>query len=204
LNKADILVTGVGGQGIVMATDILAEAALIAGCDVKKTDAVGMSQRGGSVISHVRLAGDRVFSPTISRGNADFLVAFERLEGLRCADFLQSGGVALIDDTAIPPLSVVQTGGHYPSLEEVKEIVSYITREVYVLPAVELATGLGNPRVASVLHLGALSVFLDLPAKAWLDGIKKYLPPKLHEINQRAFACGVETAAAQRKETKRC
>jgi indolepyruvate ferredoxin oxidoreductase beta subunit len=187
-----------------MATDILAEAALIAGCDVKKTDAVGMSQRGGSVISHVRLAWDKVFSPTISKGAADFLVAFERLEGLRCADFLKPDGIALIDGAAIPPLSVVQTGCHYPSIEEVEGAISGATRQVYILPALELATGLGNPRVASVLHLGALSTFLDLPLKSWLDSIKKYLPPKILEINQRAFNCGVETAEAQRRETRRC
>ena len=201
MNKVDILVTGVGGQGIVSATDILAGVALNAGYDVKKTDAVGMSQRGGSVISHVRLAKNKVFSPTISPGSADFLVAFERLEAVRCAGFLRPEGIAIIDCIAIPPLSVVQNGRHYPSIEEVQTSLSPLTEEVYILPAVELATKLGNPLVASVLHLGFLSVFLKLPSKAWHDGIRKYLPPSLHEINQRAFACGVETAEVQRKET---
>ena len=201
LGKADIFVTGVGGQGIVMATDILTDVALAVGYDVKKTDSLGISQRGGSVTSHVRLAKERVFSPMISQGSADFLMAFERLEAARCAGFLRPDGIAIVDSATVLPLSVIHEGYHYPSIAEVQESLSTITRQVYVLPAVEMATKLGSPRVASVLHLGFLSVFLEIPERIWLDRIKKRLPPHLHQVNRRAFTVGVELAQEQRKET---
>ena len=193
--------TGIGGQGIIIASDILADVALAAGYDVKKTDSLGMSQRGGSVTSHVRLAEEKVFSPKISQGSADYLVAFERLEALRYAEFLRPDGMAIVDSTPVPPLSVIYEGYHYPSIDEVQESLSAITQQVYIVPAVEIATKLGSPRVASVLHLGFLSVFLEIPERIWLDRIKKRLPPHLHQVNRRAFAVGVELAQEQRKET---
>jgi len=194
--------TGVGGQGIIRASDILAEVALAAGYDVKKTDSLGMSQRGGNVTSHVRLSTEKVFSPTISPGNADYLMAFERLEALRCASSLKPNGVAIIDSTSLPPLSVICGSYDYPSVAKVQESLSVITRRVYILPAIELAAELGNPRAANVLHLGFLSVFLEIPERIWLDGIKNRLPPHLHQVNRRAFAAGVERALEQQKKGK--
>ena len=194
LSKADIFMIGVGGQGIIKASDILADVALNAGYDVKKADSLGMSQRGGSVMSQVRLAEKKVFSPTISPGSADYLVAFERLEAVRYAGFLRADGIAIVDSTAIPPLSVFNEGYHYPSLDEAQQSLAAITRQVYFLSAVEMAIELGSPRVASVLCLGFLSVFLEIPEPTWLAGIEKLLPPHLHQVNQRAFAMGVEVA----------
>lgn len=197
--KADILLAGVGGQGVILASDILAETALLAGYDVKKTDALGMSQRGGSVTSHVRLA-KKVFSPLISPGSADYLVSFERLEALRFASFLRPGGTAIFDSTAVPPLSVINEGYHYPSLEEVQQSLYAITPQVYVLPAVETATKLGNARASSVLCLGFLSVYLEIPEQAWLDEIRKRLPTHLHQVNLAAFTAGMKMAREKRKE----
>jgi len=200
LSKVDIFMTGVGGQGIIKASDILADVALTAGYDVKKTDSLGMSQRGGSVVSQVRLAEKKVFSPTISPGSADYLVAFERLEAVRYAGFLRADGIAIVDSTAIPPLSVFNEGYHYPSLDEAKQSLAAITRQVYFLPAVEMATELGTPRVASVLCLGFLSVFLEIAEPTWLNAIERLLPPHLSQVNRRAFAIGVEVAREQRKK----
>lgn len=192
--------TGVGGQGIIRASDILAETALAAGYDVKKTDSLGMSQRGGSVTSHIRLSKEKVFSPIISPGSADYLVGFERLEALRCASFLKPNGVAIIDSTSLPPLSIIHGSYDYPSIANVQESLSTIIRRVYILPAIELATELGSPRAANVLHLGFLSVFLEIPERIWLDGIKNRLPPNLHRVNRRAFAAGVERALEQQEK----
>lgn len=197
--KADIFITGVGGQGVIMASDILAEAALATGYDVKKTDSLGMAQRGGSVTSHVRLA-EKVFSPMIPQGGADFLVSYERLEAIRFSGFLRPEGIAIVDSAAMPPLSVINEGYHYPSIDEVRELLSAITRRVYILPAVEMATDLGNPRASSVLCLGFLSLFLEISEQTWLDEIKERLPQRLHEVNLAAFGIGVEVGRERRKQ----
>ena len=199
LKKVDILMTGVGGQGVIMASDILTTAALATGYDVKKTDSLGMAQRGGSVTSHVRI-GEKVFSPMIPLGGADFLVSYERLEAVRSLALLRPDGIAIVDSVAVTPLSVTIDGYHYPSIDEVRESLSAITQWAYVLPAMEMATKLGNPRASSVLCLGFLSVFLEIPEQSWFDEIRRHLPLRLHEVNLAAFNAGVEAARESRKE----
>ena len=195
----DIYMTGVGGQGVIMASDILSTVAVSAGYDVKKTDSLGMAQRGGSVTSHVRI-GERVFSPLIAPGGADFLLSYERLVAVRSAGMLKRGGIAIVDCATVLPLSVTVSGYHYPSIDEVRESLRSVARTVYMLPASDMATELGNPRVSSVLCLGFLSVFMDVPEEQWLDGIQRHLPPRLHEVNLAAFNAGVEAAREGRKE----
>lgn len=197
--KADILMTGVGGQGVIMASDILTSAALVAGFDVKKTDSLGMAQRGGSVTSHVRL-GEKVFSPLISQGSADFLMSYERLEALRSLAVVRPGGVVIVDSAAVHPLSVTVGGYHYPTVDELKECLSRVTSQAYVVPAMEMATELGNPRASSVLCLGFLSVFLDIPESIWLDEVRRHLPPRVHEVNVAAFGAGIKAARQTLKE----
>ena len=197
--ETDILLTGVGGQGVIMASDILSSVAVTAGYDVKKTNSLGMAQRGGSVTSNVRI-GEKVFSPLIAPGGADFLLSYERLEAVRSAGILKRGGIAIVDCAAVLPLSVTVSGYHYPSIDEVREILSGIARTVYMLPATEMASELGNPRVSSVLCLGFLSVFLDMTEEQWLDGIRRHLPSRLHDVNLAAFNAGVEAAREGRKE----
>lgn len=199
LTKTDILMTGVGGQGVIMASDILASAALATGYDVKKTDSLGMAQRGGSVTSHVRMA-EKVYSPMISQGSADFLMSYEPLEALRSSAILKAGGVAIVDSAAVYPLSVTVGGYHYPTVDEVKEYLSHITSQAHILPAMEMATELGNARASSVLCLGFLSAFLDIPESIWLDEIRSHLPPRVHEVNIAAFRAGVEAAGRRLKE----
>lgn len=191
--------TGVGGQGVIMASDILTTAALATGYDVKKTDSLGMAQRGGSVTSHVRI-GEKVFSPMIPLGGADFLVSYERLEAVRSLALLRPDGIAIVDSVAVTPLSVTIDGYLYPSIDEVRESLSAITQRAYVLPAMEMATKLGNPRASSVLCLGFLSVFLEIPEQSWFDEIRRHLPLRLHEVNLAAFNAGVEAARESRKE----
>ena len=199
IEKTDILLTGVGGQGVIMASDILSSVALAAGYDVKKTDSLGMAQRGGSVTSNVRL-GDKVFSPLIAPGCADFLLSYERLEAVRCSGILRPGAVAIVDTAEVLPLSVTVSGYHYPTIEEVEKSLSGVAQRVYLLPAGEMATELGNPRASSVLCLGFLSAFLGIAEQYWLDGIRSHLPPRYHEVNLAAFSAGVKVAGERRKE----
>jgi len=196
--KKDILMTGVGGQGVILASDALAEIAMKAGHDVKKSDSLGMSQRGGSVVSHLRI-GDRVFSPMIREGQADFLLAFERLEGARWAHYLNKNGTAIINDLAIPPLSVVGGASQYPSIEEVQAILRCYAGKVYVIPATDIARELGNPQVLNVLLIGFLSSLLDIEENSYTEDLSQRVPSKFLELNLKAFSRGREEAINRRE-----
>jgi indolepyruvate ferredoxin oxidoreductase beta subunit len=198
MNKTDILMTGVGGQGVILASDALAEIVMKAGHDVKKSDSLGMSQRGGSVVSHLRL-GRRVFSPMIRKGEADILLAFERLEGARWADYVHERSIAIINDLAIPPLSVVGGASAYPSTAEVEEIIRRHTDQVYIIPGTEIAREMGNPQVLNVLLVGFLSVFLDIEEPSYIDDLSQRVPQKVLQLNLKAFARGREEALARRQ-----
>jgi indolepyruvate ferredoxin oxidoreductase beta subunit len=200
--STDVLMTGVGGQGVILASDALAEIAVQNGYDVKKSDSLGMSQRGGSVVSHLRLGG-KVFSPMIKRGDVDFLLAFERLEGARWAGYLRWGGIAVINDHAIPPLSTVGGASAYPTTEEVEQIVRKHTDEVYILSATEIARELGNPQVLNVLLVGFLSAFLDIDEKNYTDDLAQRVPARFLELNLNAFARGREEAQTLREARSR-
>ena len=197
MKKIDILMTGVGGQGVILASDALAEIAMQAGYDVKKSDSLGMSQRGGSVVSHLRM-GDRVFSPTIRKGEADFLLAFERLEGARWADYLHEGSIAIINDLAIPPLSVVGGASAYPSTAEVEEILRQYADQLYIIPGTRIAQEMGNPQVLNVLLVGFLSIFLDIEEKSYIEDLSQRVPQKVLQLNLKAFARGREEALARK------
>jgi indolepyruvate ferredoxin oxidoreductase beta subunit len=197
MKKIDILMTGVGGQGVILASDALAEIAMQAGYDVKKSDSLGMSQRGGSVVSHLRL-GRQVFSPMIRKGEADILLAFERLEGARWADYLHEGSVAIINDLAIPPLSVVGGASAYPSTAEVEEILREYTDHSYIIPGTQIAQEMGNPQVLNVLLVGFLSVFLDIEEKSYIEDLSQRVPQKVLQLNLKAFARGREEALARK------
>lgn len=191
--KADILMTGVGGQGVILASDALAEIAMKAGYDVKKSDSLGMSQRGGSVVSHLRI-GERVFSPMIRKGEADFLLGFERLEGVRWVDYLREGGVAIINKLAIPPLSVVGGALKYPELSDVEVTLRQRTNRIYFVPGTEIAAELGNPQALNVLLVGFLSAFLDIGQRSFIDDLSQRVPQRFLQVNLKAFARGREEA----------
>ncbi|MEE8442879.1 MAG: indolepyruvate oxidoreductase subunit beta [Dehalococcoidia bacterium] len=205
--KVDVLMAGVGGQGIILASDALAEVALRSGYDVKKSDSLGMAQRGGSVTSHVRL-GEHVFSPMIKRGEADYLLAFERLEAARWADFLGPAGVAIVNDQAIPPLSVIGNASAYPSTQDVRKVIREHTKAVHFLSGLEIVEGLGNPQVLNVLLLGYLSTFLDIDETCYLEVISQRVPSRYLDVNLAAFHQGKKealqgTQAGHRRESLR-
>lgn len=189
--KHDFLLVGVGGQGTLLASDILAAAGLYAGYDVKKSEVHGMAQRGGSVSSQVRWAAE-VHSPLIGAGEADLLLAFEKLEAVRYAGLLRPGGVAVVNDYAIPPVSVSVGKDHYPTDDEVRRALEGVTPHVHFLPAVAIAEELGNVRVNNVVLLGALSRFVEAGLDCWLQAIDQRVPARTREANRAAFLAGRE------------
>ena len=188
-SKFDILMAGVGGQGTILASSVLGDAALMEGYDVKKSDVLGMSQRGGSVVSQIRL-GQRVFSPLIKRGQADILVAFEKLEAARSVGHLRDGALAIVNDQAISPLSVSSGAAVYPSDDEIQALLRRRTERIYWVKGLELAEGLGNVRTLSVVLVGFLSAFLPLAEDSWHRALSQRIGAPLLDINMRAFALG--------------
>lgn len=191
----NFVLVGVGGQGTILASDVLAELGLRLGYDVKKAEVHGMSQRGGSVTSHLRW-GPRVFSPIIPRGEADILLAFEKLEATRFIGQLKPGGLALVNEYAIEPLSVQTSGVPYPADDDLRERLARTTSRVYWVKGIEIAEGLGNTRTANVVLLGALSALLDIELDQWDAVLEMRIPAKHLELNRQAFHAGREAIAA--------
>lgn len=189
--KMDLLVAGVGGQGVVLASDITGEAALAAGYDVKKTDTLGMAQRGGSVVSNVRIAA-KVRSPLIREGEVEIILAFEKLEAARWSHLLCPGGIAIINNYQQPPLSVSLGQDNYPGDEEITAALKRRTDRIYYIEGNRRAQGLGNVRTLNILMLGCLSVFAPIPVDAWQEAITQRLPENIRDINLKAFATGRE------------
>jgi indolepyruvate ferredoxin oxidoreductase beta subunit len=189
MKAANFFLAGVGGQGILLAGNVLTLVGAQAGYDVKKSEIHGMSQRGGSVTSHVRWA-EKVYSPMIGKGEADYLLALERLEGLRYLEYLRPGGVAILNDYSIPPIAVSIGQSSYPGTEQIRQLFAQVSERVYLLPAMQIAESLGNARTNNVVLLGALSTFLDAPAATWLEVIAERVPNKHVEINKQAFMRG--------------
>jgi indolepyruvate ferredoxin oxidoreductase beta subunit len=188
----NFLLAGVGGQGTILASDVLAQVALAAGYDVKKSEVHGMAQRGGSVNTHVRWDAERVYSPLIGLGEADVLLVFEEAEALRYAGYLKAGGVAVVNRQVIEPITVTSGGARYPTEEELKTIYDELTDRLYIVPGADIARELGNARAANVVLLGALSTFLPVPQETWLQVIEGRVPPKYVALNREAFLRGRE------------
>jgi indolepyruvate ferredoxin oxidoreductase beta subunit len=189
MKKMDILITGVGGQGVVLASDIIGETAINAGYDVKKTDTLGMAQRGGSVVSHVRMA-EKVYSPLIKEGEADLLLALEKLEAARWSHYIRKGATVIINSYEQPPLAVSLGQEKYPTDDDIREALKRRTGQVYFIDANRIAKELGNVRTLNILMLGCFSVFAPLDVQVWKDSIARRMPEKLVDINLKAFDQG--------------
>lgn len=186
-DTTNILVVGVGGQGILLATDILAEVALAEGLDVKKSEIHGMAQRGGIVTSHVSF-GRKVYSPLIRRGGAHMVLAFEEMEALRAFAFLNVEGRMIVNTQRIIPPVVSSGLAEYPS-----NIISRLkatSRTIVDMDALKMAIELGNPRLVSTILLGGLSLFLNFDQKAWEEKIKEGVPTRTATLNVDAFREG--------------
>ncbi len=194
MKKYDFIMVGIGGQGIVLASDILGEVAMSAGYDVKKTDTLGMAQRGGSVVSHVRI-GERVWSPLIKQGTADILVAFEKLEALRWSHYLSPDGTAIINDQTTPPLSVSLGVSRYPGDDEILNTFKKLTRNIYVIKGTKTAIEIGDARVLNMFMLGCISYLLPIEPGLWKECTAQRIPAKILEMNLTAFEKGREEMA---------
>ena len=189
MKKLDLLVTGAGGQGVILASDIISETAIAAGYDVKKTDTIGMAQRGGSVLSNVRIAR-QVWSPLIKQGEVDILLALEKLEAARWVNYLRPGGITIINNQALPPLAVSLGNERYPSDKEIKDIIKRRTDRIYFIEGTRRARELGNIRTLNMFMLGCASLFMPFKVQAWKDSISQRLPANLRQINITAFNQG--------------
>lgn len=185
----NVLMVGVGGQGIILASDILSEVALLSNYDVKKNEIHGMSQRGGAVVSHIRI-GNKVYAPIISEGAADFIISFEKMEFLRYMEYINNRTMLLLNTQVIYPLSVTSGKAAYPN-----SLIEYgIKRftKAYQFDALELALSIGNPRVISSIILGALSVFLPFSYSIWENTIINRVPKNTSSLNIKGFNKGRE------------
>lgn len=182
-----ILLVGVGGQGILLVSRVLTKGLLQAGYDVKMSEVHGMAQRGGSVSTQVRF-GDTVYSPIIGRGGADALVAFEKMEAVRYAEYLKPSGTVLVNDYEIAPMPVASGAAVYP--QGTIEAVSAAFK-TYAVHAAEIAKGLGNAKCMNVVLLGAMVKAFSLPDADWEALVKAELPAKLHALNLAAFRAGL-------------
>ena len=195
MNNVNFLLCGVGGQGTILASDVLTQVGVQAGYDAKKAEVHGMAQRGGSVTSHVRWA-EKVYSPLIAKGEVDVLVAFEKLEALRHIEFLRPGGTVVVNDHEIIPITVTSGGAEYPDDERIRAVLAQVTGDVRWVDGMTIAEELGNVRVANVVLLGALSTFLDVPESIWLEVIEKRVPARYVELNRSGFRRGREAVVS--------
>ncbi|MDD5935237.1 MAG: indolepyruvate oxidoreductase subunit beta [Clostridiales bacterium] len=184
----NIMIVGVGGQGTLLTSRILGGITIHAGYDVKLSEVHGMAQRGGSVVTFVRY-GENVTEPIVEEGQADVLIAFERLEALRYAHFLKKDGVIVVNDQRIDPMPVVIGAAEYP--EHILEDLSK-KYKVLALDAMTEAKKLGNSRVFNIIVLGAAAAHMDFSKEEWFEVIEKTVPPKTIEINKKAFEVGFE------------
>lgn len=188
-----ILMAGVGGQGIILASDVLAKAAARSGLDVKKSDVHGMAQRGGAVTSHIRF-GEKVHSPLIPEGQADVLMASELLEALRWLPFLKPGGRVAVNTQRIPPPSVARGEVEYPG--DILERLREKDPNLVAVDCLGLAKKAGNAKTATVALLGAMSNLVDFPDNVWTELLEKEVPKKVIGVNLKAFAFGREAGKA--------
>ena len=184
----NIMIVGVGGQGTLLTSRILGGITVAAGYDVKLSEVHGMAQRGGSVVTFVRY-GEQVAEPIVEEGQADVLIAFEKLEALRYAHFLKKDGVIVVNDQRIDPITVVTGMAQYPD-----NIIENLEKEHTVLKvkAMEEAIQLGNSKVFNIIVLGVAAKHMDFSKEAWLEVIEKTVPPKTVELNKKAFLLGYE------------
>lgn len=186
MNK-NIMIVGVGGQGSLLAARILGRAALDAGYDVKVSEVHGMSQRGGSVVTYVKY-GDKVSSPIICDGEADFIVSFEKLEAARWLPCLKKGGRIIVNSQMIDPMPVITGVAKYPS--DILDAISAQGIDVDIIDALSIANEAGSVKAVNIVLMGRLAKYLGIPEDKWLAAIEKCVKPKFVELNKKAFKLG--------------
>lgn len=183
----NILIVGVGGQGALLASKTLGQVLLDAGYDVKVSEVHGMSQRGGSVVTYVRY-GDKVYSPIVDKGEADFIVSFEMLEAARYTEYLKKDGQIVVNTQQIDPMPVITGAVEYP-----QDLIGKMTSAGIKVDAVDclsLAQQAGTAKAVNIVLMGRLSKYMDFPEDAWIRAMEKLVKPQFLEMNKKAFALG--------------
>ena len=187
METKNIMIVGVGGQGSLLASKLLGHLLMEQGYDVKVSEVHGMSQRGGSVVTYVRY-GDRVYSPIVDKGEADFIVSFELLEAARYVNFLKPGGRVVVSAQQIDPMPVITGAAEYPA--DLDKKMADLDIRVDVMDALSLAEQAGSSKAVNLVLLGRLSRYFDFPEEAWQKAIDACVPEKFLELNRKAFALG--------------
>ena len=187
METKNIMIVGVGGQGSLLASKLLGHLLLSQGYDVKVSEVHGMSQRGGSVVTYVRY-GDKVYSPVIDEGEADFIVSFELLESARWLPCLRDGGQIVTNTQQIDPMPVITGAAQYP--ENLVEKMRAAGAKVDALDCLKLAEEAGTSKAVNIVLMGRLSHYFDIPEEAWLKSLEANVPPKFLEANKKAFLLG--------------
>ena len=181
------MIVGVGGQGTLLASKTLGKLLLSQGYDVKVSEVHGMSQRGGSVVTYVRF-GEKVYSPIIDKGEADYIVSFEKLEATRWLEYLKPGGQLISNLQETDPMPVITGAMAYPA--DLIEKMKGLGINVDAIDALALAEEAGSPKAVNLVLMGRLSKYFDLPQEAWIEAIEACVPPKFLELNKKAFVLG--------------
>ena len=187
-NTKNVMIVGVGGQGSLLASKLLGRLLLTKGYDVKVSEVHGMSQRGGSVVTYVRF-GEKVYSPIIDEGEADFIISFELLEAARWTKYLKPNGKIITNTQQMNPMPVVTGAAEYP-----KELVAKMEEKGFSVDAIDalsLAESAGSSKAVNLVLMGRLSKYFDFTEEEWLDAIEKSVPPKFLEMNKKAFSLGI-------------
>ena len=183
----NIMIVGVGGQGSLLASKLLGHLLLKEGYDVKVSEVHGMSQRGGSVVTYVRF-GEKVYSPIIDKGQADFIVSFEKLEAARYVEYLKESGRIVVNTQEIDPMPVITGAARYP--ENLVEKMEDLGILVDALDCLQLAEQAGSSKAVNIVLMGRLSKYFDIPVEKWEKAIEECVPKKFVELNLKAFALG--------------
>ncbi len=188
MKKSNILIVGVGGQGTLLASVLLGNLALLKGYDVKLSEVHGMAQRGGSVVTHVKISEGTVSSPLIEEGDADIIIAFEELEAYRWLPYLKKGGTMYVNTQQILPMPVIMGKAEYP--ENIMEVLQENAGAVKAFDALSIAEECGSVKAVNVVLLGAASKDLPFDESAWIKVIEENVKPKFVELNKKAFEMG--------------
>ena len=187
METKNIMIVGVGGQGSLLASKLLGRLLLTRGYDIKVSEVHGMSQRGGSVVTYVRY-GDKVYSPVIDKGQADYIVSFELLEAARWTEYLKPGGKIITNLQQINPMPVITGAAKYP--ENLTEKMQAAGIDVDAFDALALASQAGSSKAVNIVLMGRLSKYFDLDTEEWMAAIEQSVPAKFLELNKQAFLLG--------------
>lgn len=187
METKNVMIVGVGGQGSLLASKLLGKLLLSKGYDIKVSEVHGMSQRGGSVVTYVRF-GDKVYSPVIDKGQADFIVSFELLEAARWTEYLKENGKIITNIQQINPMPVIIGAAEYP--ENLVEKMRDSGIDIDAVDALSLALEAGSPKAVNMVLMGKLSKYFDITEEEWLKAIEESVPEKFLEMNKKAFSLG--------------